>query len=81
MFFGTPHRGSMVVPIAQTVSRIANLVMGGTLRTDLISYLNPTSQQLKDVADDFTLIAEKFLITTFYENEGVGLFKTMVRLR
>ena len=68
-FLGTPHRGSSQTQLPLVLTSIANLALGGTMRTDLIKSLQKDSLVLKDIATNFRNQTRHIRIASFVEQE------------
>jgi hypothetical protein len=85
-FFGTPHSGSehadslsvliSLVKLVELVSMVGHMV--GKMRQDLVNILRPRSTELKDLSISFTSRTKDIEIVSFYEEEPMPPFKTVV---
>ncbi|CAH0048541.1 unnamed protein product [Clonostachys solani] len=78
IFLGTPHRGSDIATWAKMLGKISNLFVSDSVRIGLIKDLEPQSQVLKDIEDQFLQRTIGLRIFTFYERVKTKHIKSLV---
>lgn len=69
-FFGTPHKGAQMLDSKKRVAlleRVAKVITSDAIPPNLRSVLEPASNELFGVNDDFAGIKGDVLIVNFYE--------------
>lgn len=72
---GTPHRGADVAYWSNMLGKIANGILPGSLRTNLLEDLEPKSKTLGEICSQFVERGKRLQIFSFYERvptSGVG---------
>ena len=80
IFLGTPHRGSDSANLAVIVGRIVN-VAGAGVDTRILKTLQPRSEELETLSNEFKDVARHIMIRTYYERKEThvpGVGKTLV---
>lgn len=76
VFLGTPHRGSDLASLAETVAKIASVAFGKRrIQTQLLKTLRENSQQLQDLAEEFTELHSLYKIVTCFEQKKTAFSK------
>ncbi|KAF8533443.1 hypothetical protein BDD12DRAFT_486815 [Trichophaea hybrida] len=67
VFMGTPHVGSDLAAATKVLRDIANVVAVRTVRKDLLKALEPKSQELQDIAEQFVHRGSGLEVVSIYE--------------
>ncbi|KAF8247676.1 hypothetical protein K440DRAFT_600776, partial [Wilcoxina mikolae CBS 423.85] len=67
VFMGTPHVGSDLAAATKVLRDIANFIAVGTVRKDLLKVLEPKSQELQDIAEQFVHRGSGLEVVSMYE--------------
>src|SRR3569833_1027885 len=75
IFFGTPHRGADPRGFLQHVAEKAIRAAGFTANRNVVETLLPNSERLKQLCDEFPLLASemKWKIVSFRETRGMKI--------
>ncbi|KAH6641225.1 hypothetical protein F5144DRAFT_590567 [Chaetomium tenue] len=74
VFFGTPHRGSEAAKWAGVVADVASAVLNRP-KAQLLEELETNSDDLTKISEDFSPLASRYAIASFYESNvhrGLG---------
>lgn len=84
VFLGTPHRGSDLASLGQTLARIAKVAFKNP-KIQLLKILEENSQQLQDLSEQFSNLHSLFhIVSCFEQKETVfkkGLFRKTEMVR
>ncbi|KAI0381474.1 hypothetical protein F5Y04DRAFT_82486 [Hypomontagnella monticulosa] len=73
IFFGTPHNGADPRgPLLRALEKVVKIV-GFSVNEKIVNALLPTSERLKELRDEFVLIAQEFGWVVHSFQEGIGL--------
>lgn len=76
IFLGTPHRGSGLASLGETVAKTASVAFGKRkIQTQLLKTLRENSQQLQDLAEEFTELHSLYKIVTCFEQKRTAFSK------
>lgn len=84
IFLGTPHRGSDLASLGQTMAKIAKAAFKHP-EIHLLKALEANSQQLQELTEQFTELHALFKIVTCFEQKqtvfGKGIFQKREMVR
>ena len=81
LFFGTPHKGSVVASFATSLGNLLRASsLGGHTNVQLLKDLEHHSSRLEQVSDTFLQLGGSLKIVTFYEVDKMDMMSSLVSL-